>query len=225
MKTWMFGALALSVTLAACGGSDGGSNSTTGGGNTSGTTGSNQACSSANCAGCCFNGQCQTGTAASACGKSGAACSACGAAEICKTDQTCGVDPESTWLVQPTTAVFSSTDANGDAWDALGGAPDPFATITCPPSTTPNVGTTPTVNDSFTPTWTSGGCTAKASALLAEPIAFRLFDEDVSSDDFIGGVQAQLTESALEQGGGTITCAAPDCTSLVSSFTLKITKQ
>ena len=54
---------------------------------------------------------------------------------------------------------------------------------------------------SYNPTWTSGGCVTKASALLAEPFTFWLTDVDVVSDDSITAVlQYQLTESDFASG-------------------------
>jgi len=192
-QIWKAAFLAVALALAGCGGDGNG----TSGGNTSG----GDTCSASNCAGCCFNGQCQSGNTASACGKNGAACSACGNAQICKTDQTCGVDPDSMWKVQPVSASIS-TDYD---WDALGTKPDPKVELWCPStSTTPTV--TPTVDDDYMPTWSTGGCTATARELLTNGFAIEFFDEDETTDDIIAPKGTlTVTEAQLLAGGNTIT--------------------
>jgi hypothetical protein len=139
-------------------------------------------CSAANCAGCCFNGACQSGNTGAACGKGGIQCVACAPQQICKVDQICAVDPESRWKVQPASATLATTN-NGSTWDAGGGAPDPFVSMWCPATAATVTGTTPAVSDSFTPTWSTGGCIIKAKDLLASGYAAQVFDEDVSFND------------------------------------------
>jgi hypothetical protein len=180
-------------------------------------TGNTQKCSASNCTGCCFNNTCQTGTTASACGKAGAACVACGSAQVCKTDQTCGVDPNSVWRVQPVSARIASSD-NGTSWDGDGSAPDVFVAMLCPGSST---STSTSELESYSPTWSTGGCTARASQLLAEPWVFRLWDSDVSSNDTITDVLAfQFTEAHLT--AGTLTLGASGG---MTSLTVQLQKQ
>ncbi|WNG55040.1 hypothetical protein F0U59_09820 [Archangium gephyra] len=203
--------LALSV-LVGCGGDDG----TPGDGNPGGG-GTEQKCSASNCAGCCFNNVCQTGNTASACGKAGATCSACGSAQVCRTNQTCGVDPNSVWRVQPTSARIASSD-NGTSWDGDGSAPDVVVAMRCPGSTTSTE--TPEV-ESYTPAWTSGGCTAKASQLLAEPWVFQLWDIDFSSNDTItDSLALRITEEFLTAGGVTVNASGG-----MTSMTVQLQKQ
>lgn len=200
------------VGLWGCGGSD-----TSGGGTPNSGTTPMQTCSASNCAGCCFNNVCQTGTAASACGKAGATCSVCGSAQVCKADQTCGVDPNGVWLVQPVSAQIASSN-NGSSWDADDSPPDVFVNSTCPGATGASV--TPEV-ESYTPSWTSGGCTAKAGQLLASKWTFQLWDSDISSDDTITDVlNFQFTEAQLT--AGTITFAPSGG---MKSLTVKLQKQ
>ncbi|WPB75396.1 hypothetical protein KYC5002_41185 [Archangium violaceum] len=198
--------LALSI-LTGCGGDD----DTPGGG------GTEQKCSASNCTGCCFNNVCQTGNTASACGKTGATCTACGSAQVCKTDQTCGVDPNSVWRVQPISARITSSD-NGTSWDGDGSAPDVVVAMRCPGSTTSTE--TPEV-ESYTPAWTSGGCTAKASQLLAEPWVFQLWDVDISSHDTItDSLALRITEAFLTSGGVTVNASGG-----MMSMTVQLQKQ
>jgi hypothetical protein len=168
-----------------------------------------QPCGPQTCAGCCFNGACQPGNTASACGKSGVVCSACGTNQVCKTDQTCGVDPNSQWRVQPLSAVITSTN-NGASWDGDGSAPDPFIAMICPPGSAPKQTSTPAVQDTLQPSWTTGGCVTTAGALLAEPWVFQPYDEDFSAHDPISQAwsyqfrEADFIEGTvnLNAGGG-----------------------
>ncbi|MFE8595446.1 hypothetical protein [Archangium violaceum] len=197
--------LALSI-LIGCGGDD----DTPGGG-------TEQKCSASNCTGCCFNNVCQTGNTASACGKEGATCSACGSAQVCRTNQTCGVDPNSVWRVQPVSARIAASD-NGTAWDADSSAPDVVVVMRCPGSTTSTA--TPEV-ESYTPAWTTGGCTAKASQLLAEPWVFQLWDIDFSSDDTItDSLALRITEEFLTAGTVTVNASGG-----MTSMTVQLQKQ
>ncbi len=154
-------------------------------------------CSAANCAGCCFNNTCQAGNTSAACGKAGAACTTCGTAQVCLTAQTCGVDPDSAWRVQPLSARIAATN-NGTAWDGEGSAPDVFIVMKCPGSETTT--STPEV-ESYTPAWSTGGCTARAGQLLAEQWMFQVWDSDVTSDDTITSALAvQFTGEHFTQG-------------------------
>lgn len=199
--------IALSI-LVGCGGDDG---------NTGGNTGTQKTCGASNCTGCCFNNVCQTGNTASACGKAGAACVACGSIQVCKTDQTCGVDPNSVWRVQPVSARITSNN-NGSSWDGDGSAPDVVVAMRCPGSTTSTE--TPEV-ESYSPAWATGGCTAKASQLLAEPWVFQLWDIDISSHDTITGALAfRITEEYLT--AGTVTLGASGG---MTAMTVQLQKQ
>lgn len=182
------------------GGTGGGSGGGSGGGTGSGGGGGGAAaCSAANCTGCCLNGTCNAGSTNAGCGKNGAACVACGSQTICKADQSCGLDPEATWVVQPISATISTTNA-GATWDFGSGAPDPYVATWCPAdSATPSF--TPTANDTFMPTWTTGGCSAKAKDLLSKGFALSVTDEDVSASDGISGKGTlMVTEAQLLSG-------------------------
>lgn len=184
--------LVFAFVLTACGGGDPGSGG--------GTGGNVEQCGPSNCSGCCANGVCQTGSTAAACGKTGAACSVCGNNQICKTSQTCGVDPSSHWRVQPVSATISSSN-NGSSWDPDSSPPDAYVDTWCPPSATWSPGETPEASDTYSPSWTSGGCVATAAALLAEPWYFQVFDSDLTTDDTITAQDSyQLTEADFVRG-------------------------
>jgi hypothetical protein len=142
-------------------------------------------CSSANCAGCCSNGVCQPGTIQAACGRNGATCATCSPVQACTAAQSCALDPTSKWRIQPTSAQVASTNQGSD-WDIGGGAPDPFVELWCPSTAATSV-RTPTVNDSYMPTWSSGGCTMTEIDLLSVGFAVAVWDEDVSVNDPISG--------------------------------------
>ncbi len=179
-----------------------------------------QPCSAATCTGCCFNGQCQTGNTASACGKAGSACTACGNNQVCKVNQTCGVDPESRWRVQPLSAVITPTN-NGAQWDTGGSPPDPFIVMGCPPLSAPIQTSTPAVADTLNPTWTSGGCVTTAAALLSEPWQFQPYDEDISSHDPISQAWAyQFEEGDFQKGTITLNAGGG-----LTSITVQLQKQ
>lgn len=163
--------VAVSLIAVGCGGSGG--------------PGLGGGCSSSNCAGCCLNNVCQPGSTAAACGKNASSCVACLNGAICKTDQTCGVDPNSMWKVQPLSATIRTTDSGGVAWDALGGAPDPYCDLYCPGTASAITSSTAVVADTFSPVWSTGGCVMKASDLLTLGFKVGVYDEDVSSDDTI----------------------------------------
>jgi hypothetical protein len=72
--------------------------------------------------------------------------------------------------------------------------------MACPPAAAPVQGATPEVQ-SYTPSWSSGGCVTKAKNLLAEPWVFRLWDIDLLSDDSITqSLQTQLSEQSFVAG-------------------------
>lgn len=164
-------------------------------------------CNAGNCTGCCLNGTCQTGITAAGCGKNGQTCAVCSGKQICKTDQACGVDPESMWTVHPASATVATKNGAAD-WDVGGGAPDPYVSLWCPPSAaTPVV--TPTVNDSFNPVWPTGGCTVKAKDLLSTGFAIQVFDADIANPDPIGTKRTIVPNESELLAGNTNVSGAP----------------
>ena len=191
----------MSGLLAACGGGDpsgtgGGAGGGFGGGGGGG--GATATCGPQNCTGCCFNGTCQPGATAAGCGKSGATCASCTTSQICRVDQTCGVDAESTWIVQPTSARIAPNN-NGSTWDGDGSAPDPRVFMSCG-DVTPAT-STPEASDTYQPSWSAGGCSAKAKDLLRAGWTFQVYDIDAISDDSItGSLRVTLTELDFSSG-------------------------
>jgi hypothetical protein len=203
------------------GGATGGGGGVTGGGGGVTGGGGGTTCSAANCQGCCANGTCQTGTTAAQCGKLGAACVACPATtDICKADQTCGLDPAATWQLRPSSAMVAATKANGSAWDSFSD-PDTRIELYCPESAVSVSAVMATVTDDFNPTWTTGGCTAAATQFLAEGFGFEAIESDGLSDDpMTAHTVVPLTEAELRAGTKTI---GPE--GGLDSMTLRFTKQ
>jgi hypothetical protein len=170
--------------------------------------GGSGSCGPQNCGGCCLGDACQSGTSVSGCGAKGGLCAICRAGQICRPEsQTCGVDLESTWVVQPVSAEIQPTNPGGSAWD-VGPAgvapPDVFVTMACPGGN--GVTTkTPIVPDSLAPKWTTGGCTRKAKELLGGAIQVGVKDDDrtvgVGSDEIVmPDSPLQLVEADLLSG-------------------------
>jgi hypothetical protein len=205
------------------GGATGGGGGATGGGGgaTGGGGGGSASCSSANCQGCCAGTVCQPGTSNAQCGQGGVACVACPAAsDICKADQTCGIDPASIWEVLPTAAVVAPKNGGGGNWDSSS-PPDPELGLWCPASEQNLSAVMPKVSDSFNPTWSSGGCTASASGLLADGVGFDAIDIDsLVSDQITYFSITTITEADLRAGTKTV---GP--TEGLDSMTLRLTKQ
>lgn len=210
MQRWAFLSVVVVVMMAcgaespggAGGGAGGGFGGGGGGFGGGGGGGGATACGPQNCTGCCFNGACQPGSTVAGCGKSGASCAVCATNQICRVDQTCGVDPERTWVVQPTAARIASSN-NGSTWDGDGSAPDPQVLMNCGDVTPAAV--TPEASDTYQPSWSSGGCTGKAKDLLRAGWTFQLFDIDAFADDTItASLRVTLTEADFIQGGFTL---------------------
>lgn len=167
--------------------------------------GGGASCSAATCAqGCCAGGTCQPGTTTAQCGKQGAACVACPATDLCKADQTCGLDPAGRWQLQPTSAQVAP-DNFGVGWDSFGGAPDTFLELWCPATQSNITSSTPTVTNDYAPTWTSGSCTATAAQWLADGLGFDAWEDDGLSDDLMTAFTVvPLSETDLRAGTKTI---------------------
>jgi hypothetical protein len=200
----------------ATGGGVGGGSATGGGTGTGG--GGMTGCSASTCAtGCCANGVCQPGTTSTQCGRGGIACVACSSSDTCGGAQTCSIDPSSTWLVQPTSAVIAP-DNGGVSWDDFSD-PDPELGLWCPATST-SLTILTKVSDTLTPNWTSGGCTATAAELMADGIGFDAVDIDTFGADTIANFSAApVSEQDLRAGTITVSHEA------LTSMTVQLTRQ
>lgn len=119
-------------------------------------------------------------------------CGSCASYETCMPTGVCGVNPNSTWFFAVDSAVIASTKTDGSAWDAFGGAPDPFVQL--------DTKRTSTKQDTFTPTFQEG-TTYTATNLLNQGVSITVYDEDVSANDLIGGpTTVRPTEADLRTG-------------------------
>ena len=152
----------------------------------------------------------------------GAACSACGTVDVCKADQTCGIDPASTWRVYVSAAEISASKPSGAGWDSFGGAPDTEIGLWCPASNQSLGAIMPVIDDDYFPVWSGGGCTATAAEFLADGVGFDALDIDgTSADDEISPFTvAPVTEAQLRAGTKTLTAQ-----SSLDEITFRFVKQ
>lgn len=157
-----------------------------------------RACDSDNCDGCCSGDTCLGGNSASACGAAGRACLDCGPGHLCRSGA-CVIDSASRWDLIVESATVHAQTASGEAWDAFGGAPDPFINIYVGGETM-LAGRTPTADDTFEATFDTRIPNQRADALRAF-LSFQAIDEDATSDDIIGHCFVELGD--LEFDGAT----------------------
>jgi hypothetical protein len=100
--------------------------------------------------------------------------------------------------------VANSLDPNGEAWDALGGAPDPFVEVELNGTV---ILTTSVVADVFEASFSDQ---ADATIPAGSTLTFTAYDEDVSvNDPMISCVADQLTADFLRNGILTCTGQGP----------------
>lgn len=164
-------------------------------------------CNVNNCAGCCSNDVCQSGTANTACGKNATTCVACAGAQVCSSAQVCAFDGASLWRVQPLSATVKNNN-NGAAWDADDSAADPAVELFCPANASDRTATTATVTDSYSPTWSGEGCVVSAQTLLSGGFAYQVVDQDlVGSDPITTKTNVTVTEANLLAGSAAISAS------------------
>jgi hypothetical protein len=181
-----------------------------------------ETCSPENCAGCCSGNQCVGGSTTDACGNGGSNCSACIGLTSCTPDeQDCDLAPEASVTVQPTEASIVPQDPRDNLdWDVDGSAPDVVVELRCPTAGSDQllVTRTPEVS-SFTPQWTSGGCTTQIGALLGRELQIKFIDVDSLFDDEI--ISANYTLKAEEIKAGSVSLSIPG---YVNTVTLKFSR-
>ncbi len=174
-----------------------------------------RACSATTCSGCCTpSGQCQTGQTNAVCGKNGVSCDVCSDFERCGSAQACELDPSVTWLVQPTAAAIKHLD-----WDSS--PPDVRLDLWCPATRSMPNGACAKVQDSYDPTWSTGGCTGTTADLLGGGLGIKAIEVDAAFDDELCPFTTiAIDEAALRAGtvGLTSTCG-------FDSLTVTLTKQ
>jgi len=87
-------------------------------------------CSSASCpSGCCFSNYCwqPSDQFYGACGKGGANCQTCTYGGSCSNGECSDtMDASAKFSIRVTAINVKEHDPNGNAWDSMGGLPDPF---------------------------------------------------------------------------------------------------
>ncbi len=166
------------------------------------------------CSGCCVGNTCNPGNATSACGAGGAACTTCTSSQYCEAGQCkascqrhsdcatptdvcigsrCVAGQGRTYTVTAVSATVPSTDSTGAAWDAFGGAPDPFVCLYLDGSATAvSCSGPPGAADTFTPAWNKNW---DVTVSAATKVGITAWDEDTSAHDVI---------EAFEWGSGAV---------------------
>ena len=150
-------------------------------------------CTSATCAGCCLNDNCQPGITLAACGKNAAACASCQGLDVCLLEQVCGLEPKKPWLLTVVNAEINAVAPDGKAWDFPSGDPDPFIRYN---------GNTDSASQSDTlfPRW-SFAITTTPEKLLAGIDNIEIWDEDLTANDLIAiKKNLQFSEAELRAG-------------------------
>ena len=132
----------------------------------------------------------------------------------------CVVDPASRWNVVLEQLMVNPQTTAGDAWDALGGAPDPFIEIRVG-SDTATPSRSGSGSDTFTVNFGSGATASnvRADAIKAY-IDFTAWDEDATSNDVIGRCYYRdLADAAFGGATQTLNCNR-DVASGQAGFTL-----
>ncbi len=173
-------------------------------------------CDSSTCSGCCSGSTCLGGSSSTACGSAGRMCVDCGPDRLCRSGA-CALDPASRWDLRVVDLTVRTTNTLGEAWDTLGGAPDPFVQATAGT----NVGRTATRSDVFTATYNQTVLSNVRADALAPMLRFDVFDEDVSSNDFVGAcVYTNLSDATFGGPVQTLECGRDAATSN-AGFTLR----
>ncbi|RMH42234.1 MAG: hypothetical protein D6689_08790 [Deltaproteobacteria bacterium] len=83
------------------------------------------------------------------------------------------------WTIIVVDGDMPSNNDSGEAWDAFGGAPDPFVEIQLNGSV---LATTSEKQDTFSPAWNES---VDANIPAGSSLVFRAWDSDVSSNDLM----------------------------------------
>lgn len=175
-------------------------------------------CGPLNCGGCCSGNTCLGGTATDACGAGGGLCIDCGAGRTCSA-AACAIDPASRWDIVVISATLPTIEYTGEAWDGLGGAPDPFV-VAQVGSDTATPTRTSTVNDVFTATYNEVIATGVRADALQAFLAFYVYDEDATANDLVGACRWEIRETDFDGGEIAMTCE-PNPAAMMSGFSLR----
>lgn len=156
--------------------------------------------------GCCDGATCRDGDVNNLCGTGGEACFSCGMDQTCSSGL-CVVDPDSLWNFVIVSYDVPTTDADGDPWDAGGGAPDVYINVTLGVDTAaPVTGATTPVKNQFTQQLSPPNgeivISNVAAAKILDSILLDVNDDDAFIDDDMISIMDSMPPEALF--GGTL---------------------
>lgn len=120
-----------------------------------------------------------------------------GADAECNGTGTCMVASGRTYRFELDYVYTDTTKPNAEAWDAGGGAPDPFAVLQL--NTLPQGSPSTTIDDTFDAQWFPAPAWTIAIQ-VGDALRLDAYDEDLTVHDWIGGCElASLTAASLRQ--------------------------
>ncbi|MGH1345420.1 MAG: C2 domain-containing protein [Nannocystales bacterium] len=132
------------------------------------------------CDGCCDGDTCLDGASDASCGAAGSVCATCPFGTSCNGD--CEANAEALWQVMVLSATTADANSLGDAWDSLGGLPDPFVTLTFGDTTD----STGFIANTVTPEWNEAILQDISTKELLMPGLYEVWDDDLNADDSMG---------------------------------------
>ena len=122
---------------------------------------------------------------------------ACPAGEVCVAGACDGMFNRPYVLVIESAEIAEETEA-GEHWDAMGGAPDPYAVVYVDDA---EVARTAVVQDDRLPVWNHE---AEITLFQSSALEIHVYDDDLTDPDWIGGIVYDLetTIKARESTGG-----------------------
>lgn len=173
-------------------------------------------CQASCTSGCCAGSTCNPGNTATACGKAGGACTACGAGRTCVAGG-CATDVNKPFDLVIVSAAMPATNKAGAAWDVGGGLPDPYVKVTAGA----RVGESPFVPDTASPTWSFIALSNVPGRDLQGAVTLEVWDDDLTTDDFMGGCALRLGDPDFSGALRSGTCAASP-TGVAFTFSYKL---
>ncbi len=122
------------------------------------------------------------------------------------------VTASSQWNLVAANGHVSTQTPRGDAWDALGGAPDPYVCATLNGQRK----CTSTKRDTFDATWNEALAMRVGAGALMGGFLVEYVDEDVSANDPICSGNITVTAADFAKGSVGIMCQAPIADSTVT---------
>ena len=114
-------------------------------------------------------------------------------------------------------AVLPATNKSGDAWDLGGGLPDPYVKVVAGA----RVGQSPFVADTANPTWSFVALSNVPARDLQGAVTLEVWDDDLTTDDFVGGCALRLADPDFSGALRSGTCAASS-TGVAFTFSYKL---